>query len=434
MELRMSPEERERLKVMAARQEGRMSQIEAARVLGLSVRHMRRLEARYERHGDGGLVHGLRGRISNRQISSAVREEALAAVEENYRDFGPTLTAEYLAEREGIVVSRETLRRWMIQAGFWKGSRPKRPHRRHRPRRPCRGELVQMDTSVHDWFEGRGERPVVLITMVDDATGRVFERFFDTDSTVTNMEMLGDYIARWGRPRALYTDWASHFKHTPTTRDRRRAEQIQTQIQRALEALDIELITAHSPQAKGRVERRFGLEQDRLVKALRLEAISTLEAANAFVEQRYLPRSNARFAIQPACEVDVHRSAEDFDLDAILSVHHTRGVAPDYTVQFLGQTLQIEPGELSRRMPGMRVVVQERLDGTLRLQWKDRYLRFRPIPAHEHRSGHDRRGGSALGLRPPTEPPKTKPHTPAPDHPWRRTFLLGKKEDISTLR
>jgi hypothetical protein len=434
MELRMSRKERDRLKVMAARQQGRMSQVEGARVLGLSVRQFRRLERRYERHGDAGLVHTLRGRVSNRQITPEVREAALAAVRSDYADFGPTLAAEYLAEREGIVLSRETLRKWMILAGLWKGSRPKRPHRRHRPRRPCRGELVQMDTSVHDWFEGRGEGPVVLITMVDDATGWVFERFFDADSTATNMEMLRDYIARWGRPRALYTDWASHFKHTATAKERRRAEQIQTQIERALEALDIELIAAGSPQAKGRVERRFGLEQDRLVKALRLEGISTLQAANAFLEQRYLPRSNARFAIAPACEVDVHRSAEDFDLDGILSTHHTRCVAPDYTVQFLGQTLQIEPGELSRRTPGMRVVVQQRLDETLRLQCRACYLKFRPIAPHEHRSGRDRLGGSSLGLRPPSEPPKAKPHIPPPDHPWRRTFLKSKKEDISTLR
>jgi hypothetical protein len=434
MELRMSRKERDRLKVMAGRDQGRISQAEGARVLGLSVRQFRRLERRYERHGDAGLVHALRGRVSNRRIGPEVRAAALEAVQAHYADFGPTLAAEYLAEREGIVVSRETLRQWMILEGLWKGSRPQRPHRRHRPRRPCRGELVQMDTSLHDWFEGRGREPVVLITMVEDATGQVFERFFDTDSTATNMEMLREYIAQWGRPRALYTDWASHFKHTPTAKDRRRAERIQTQIQRALEALDIELIAAHSPQAKGRVERRFGLEQDRLVKALRLEGISSREAANAFLAQKYLPRSNARFAVKPACEVDAHRSAEGFDLDGILSVHHKRCVASDYTVQFLGQTLQIEPGQLSRRTPGMQVVVQERLDGTLALQRSDRYLEFRPIPAHVHRSAQARQGGSALGLSPPSEPPKHNPRIPAPDHPWRRPFLIGKKEDISTLR
>lgn len=434
MELRMSRKERDRLKVLAQVEEGKLSQRAGAEALGLSVRQVRRLQARYQARGDAGLVHGLRGRRSNRKLDEAVRQRVLEAIDKRYRDFGPTLASEYLAQCEGIEVSRETVRCWMMQAGLWKGSRPRREHRSHRPRRSCRGELVQMDTSVHDWFEGRGEQPVVLIAMVDDATGVVFERFFRSDSTATNMAMLLEYVRRWGRPRALYTDWASHFKHTPPAKARVRREQMKTQIERALEELDIELIPAQSPQAKGRVERRFGLEQDRLVKALRLEGISTLEAANAFLEQRYLPRSNARFAVAPACEADMHRDAEDLDLEGIFSVQETRGVARDATVQFRGQTLQIEQPEPALAGGRARVVVQERLDGSLHLTWKGRYLRFRLIAPHEHRSGRRVQGGPTVGLRPPSGPPARKPHVPPPDHPWRRTFLSGKKEDTSTLR
>ena len=434
MELRMSRKERDRLKVIEQVHRGLMSQLKAAEVLRLSVRQVRRIERRYRREGDGGLVHRSRGRPSSRRIDEAVRHRALQWIERRYWDFGPTLAAEYLAQEAGIGASRETVRGWMMEAGLWRGSRKKRPHRRRRPRRRCLGELVQMDTSIHDWLEGRGEK-AVLITMIDDATNRVFQRFFPADTTTANMAMIGDYIARYGRPIALYTDWASHFKHTSHRRERRMLGEKLTQIERALGEVDIELIAARSPQAKGRVERRFGIDQDRMIKALRLEGITTIEAANRFLDSTFTGRMNQKFARPAAEAADAHRSAQGLDLDAILSVQHTRRVAKDCTVQFKGQVYQIEAGEIADGLAGARVTVEQRLDRTVRMRWGDRYLGYQKLgPA---RGQNDRRAGDrSVGLRPPSRSPakKRKPYLPPPDHPWRRTFSFGKKEDTSTLR
>ncbi len=420
MELRMSRKERERPKVIEQVHRGRMSQVKAAEVLRVSVRQVRRIQRRYRREGDAGLVHRSRGRPSRRRIDEAVRQRALQWIERRYRDFGPTLAAEYLAQEAGIEASRETVRRWMMEAGLWRGSRKKRPHRRRRPRRPCRGELVQMDTSIHDWFEGRGEQ-AVLITMIDDASNHVVQRFFPADTTTANMEMIGHYVAHHGRPMALYTDWASHFKHTPHRRERRRLGKKLTQIERALGELDIELIAARSPQAKGRVERRFGIDQDRLVKALRLNNVSTIEAANRLLDNEYLPRMNTRFTSAPAHRADAHRSAQGLDLDAIFSVQETRRVANDCTVQFKGQVFQIEAGQIAHGLAGTRLTVEQRLDGTVRMRWGDRYLGYQKLgPA---RGQNDRRAGDrSVGLRPPSRSPakRSKPYVPPPDHPWRK--------------
>jgi transposase len=431
MELRMSRKERDRLRAMERIEQGLMSQVEAGRAMKLSARQVRRVVARWRAQGDAGLVHRLRGRGSNRKIACEVRARAARALAERYLGFGPTLASEYLAEEQGILVSRETVRRWMMEEGLWRGSRPRRPHRHRRRRRSCQGELVQMDTSIHDWLEGRGES-AVLISMIDDATSRVFQRFFPADTTPANMELMRDYVARFGRPLAFYTDWASHFKHTPSRGQDRALAGRRTQIERALGELGIELIAAHSPQAKGRVERLFGREQDRLVKALRLKGVSTIQGANDFLQRHYLDRSNARFGVRAVYPSDLHRSGEGYDLEAIFSLQQTRSVAQDYTVQFRGQTFQIEAGEIAGGLRGTRVVVEERLDGSLRLRWRDRYLRHRrilgatPAPLRE--------GGPSLGLRPRSGPPSRKPWVPPPDHPWKRTFLLCAKKDSSTVR
>jgi len=436
MELRMSRIERDRLKVIEQVERGMISQMDAARVLKLSTRQVRRLQGRYRAEGDRGLIHRLRGRRSNRRISEAARSAAIERIETRYRDFGPTLAAEYLADEAAITVSRETVRGWMIEAGVWRGSRPRRPHRRRRPRRRCLGELVQMDTSIHDWFEGRGES-AVLIAMIDDATSRVMPRFFASDTTAANMTLLRDYIERHGRPLALYTDWASHFKHTPNVKQRRAAERRRTQIERALGELGIELIAARSPQAKGRVERRLGVAQDRLVKALRLNNISTISAANRFIERVYEPRINAKFSVTAAEPADVHGAVEGFDLDAIFSIQHPRRVANDCTVRLDGQTYQIEAGATAPGLAGSRVTLERRLDSTMRLRWGDRYLRYRRLgPTAPSGKKEQPVADPSVGPSPPSRSAtkKIKPYIPPHDHPWRRTFLPGKKPDNSTLR
>jgi transposase len=451
MELRMSRKERDRLKVIEQLDKGLIGQQQAAAWLGLSVRQVRRTLRRYQEHGDHGLVHQGRGKPSNRRLDEATMERAKELLRTRYRDFGPTLAAEHLAQDDAIAVSRETVRSWMRQQGLWGGQRKKRPHRHRRPRRSCFGELVQIDTSSHDWLEGRGPQ-MVLITMIDDATSRKLARFFETDSTATNMALIKLWIERHGRPLALYTDWASHFKQVGQAG----AKAARTQIERALGELDIRLIAAHSPQAKGRVERSHGTDQDRLVKELRLAGIATMVAANRFLEDVYLPRVEEKFAVEPAGAVDAHRSREGLDLEAILSIQETRRVAGDYTVQVDGVAWQIERGEIAGGLRGGKLVVERRLDGTMRLRWGDRYLKhhraplvfkYKPEVGEEPDGAPAGVGGASFregSLRSPSlhcaPPTPAKPRTkakatpakatpkPAPDHPWRKgTFLNCRK-------
>jgi transposase len=417
MQLLMSQRERDRLKVIdeVASGEGgvrRVTQAQAGELLGLSERQVRRLVKRYREEGDVGLIHRSRGRASNRKTPTRIRQRVVKRLRESYEGFGPTLASEKLAERDGLVVSRETVRRWMIAEGLHEPRQRRVEARKWRERRACYGELVQMDTSIHDWLEGRGEE-AVLITMIDDATSRVVMRFYPADTTQTNMAHLREYIARNGRPVALYADKASHFT---TTRSATIAEELQgheaeTQIQRALRELQIEYIPAHSPQAKGRVERSFGTAQDRLIKELRLAGICTIEAANAFLEETYMPLVNERFTVEPTCPVDAHRSADGFDLEGIFSVQESRTVANDYTIRFDNTRYQITHRPLPPGLRRSRVVVEQRLDASLRLRYRGRYLDFecvgpvrRPAPA----------APAPVGLRPPsagaanTQRPTTK--------------------------
>lgn len=382
MELRMSSKERDRLKVLAQMDAGLMTQIKAAELLGITPRQVRRLAARRAASGDAGLVHAARGRRGNRRIPAEDEERAKAALAGVYADFGPTLACEKLAEREGIGVSRETVRLWMRGLALEGGRRKPRPHRRRRPRRSCFGELVQIDTSDHEWLEGRGPR-LWLVTMIDDATGFKLARFFSGDGVEPNMTVLKLWMERMGRPVALYSDHAGHFRQveiagrlTP-----------QTQIERALASLDVRLIIAHSPQAKGRVERSHGTDQDRLVKELRLEGISTAERANEFLEKVYLPRINAKFSVPAADLADAHRTLEGFDLEAILSRQETRTVALDWTVQIDGVAWQLEGGAIKGMPPRAKVTLERRLDGTNRIRWGDRYLSYRSAPQRPFRAG-----------------------------------------------
>lgn len=440
----MSLKERDRMKLVheylsqpsSARH---LTQAKAAQLCGLSERQFQRLVRRYRVEGDAGLVHQARGRSSNRKLDDATVAEAVSILRDpRYHDFGPTLAAEKLAQLQGLTLSRETVRRLMTEAGLWK------PRRRHvvahtqRPRRECFGELVQMDTSIHDWFEGRGEQ-AVLIAMVDDATSRIMMRFFAADSTLTNMALLRQYLRRYGRPLAIYADRASHFM---TTRDATVQEQLagheaETQIQRALRELDIEYIAAYSPQAKGRVERSFKTAQDRLVKELRLADIGDIEAANDYLQREFIPWWNQHLSQPPAHPTDAHRRIAGYDLNVILSCQTTRTVANDYTVRHEGRQYQIDRKCI---VPGLRkakVVVEERLDGTVRLRFNGQNLRHKLVEASPVRAGELRSPG---GLRSPARPGDARPGaaTPKPTHarhqPQRTTVLLCTEDDSSTLR
>jgi len=431
MTLTMTQHDRDRLKVIEQLQQRQLTQRQAAVLLGRSERHVRRILRRYQAEGDAGLLHRSRGRPSNRRLPEATREQVLAILRQpDWRDFGPTFAAEKLQQRHGLRVSREKLRRWMIEDGLWKPRR--RPTRAHtwRERRACRGELIQWDTSEHDWFEGRGEQ-AVFINMVDDATSALWGRFYPADTSENNRHLLEEYLQRHGRPVAFYTDKDSIFRvNRPADREEQLAgREAESQVGRALRELDIELIWAHSPQAKGRVERSFGTLQDRLVKELRLAGVSTIADANRFLEEQFLPDHNAHFATAPACAVDAHRPVGAFDLAATLSHQGTRTVTNDYTIQYENQRYQIERAGVQPGLRGDKVWVERRLDGTLALRWRGQYLPYHAVPAAAAGAAP---GGSAPLARPAPRrgPAPAKAHQPTPDHPWRqpgtRTFLFGR--------
>ena len=448
MELRMSSKERERLKVLAALSEGRLKQGQAARLLGLSTRQVRRILKRYRRQGDSGLVHRSRGRRSNRKRPEKVRRKALACIRRDYRDFGPTLAAEKLQERDGLTVSRETVRQWMMAEGLWQG-RPRRvTHRQWRPRRECFGELVQLDASPHAWFEGRAESEPVMLTLIDDATGVRMQRFYEAEGTAPTMDLVGRWLRKYGRMLAIYGDKAGYLvvNRPPEAEEALAGREAETQVGRALRELGIDYIPAHSPQAKGRVERSHGVDQDRLIKELRLHGLSTIEEANRFLETEYTPMCNRKFAVPAASSVDAHRRLTGFDLKAILSHQEQRVVTNDYTVQYQGQKWQILKQSHGGRLRRAKVTVEQRLDGSVKFRWRGRYLRTRRIatklvtPAPPATSPAGRRAATASGLRPAASaarPPRQQ-WKPSPDHPWRkpwkRTVLLCRKPDISTLR
>ena len=261
----------------------------------VSVRQVQRMLKNLEERGDRAVVHRLRGRESNRKIDPKVRDKAVKILSaEVYKGFGPTLAAEHLAKKHGITVSRETLRKWMQATGLWKGRgrRIERPHLWRERRSRC-GELVQWDTSDHDWLEGRGTERLYLISMIDDATSRLYARFVGSDSTEENMRTLQGYLEAYGRPVAFYTDKASLFRNNEKRRrdapgvDQDSREMPPTQIGRALQELGIIWIAAHSPQAKGRVERSFDTAQDRLVKEMRVAGVKTIEEANQYLATNF---------------------------------------------------------------------------------------------------------------------------------------------------
>ena len=338
----MTQRERDRLVALNKADKKLITQKQAAQQIGLSERQVRRLLAKLRSQGDRAVIHAARGRASNRKISAKVEKRAAAILSKPlYADFGPTLAAEYLQQRHGIHVGRETLRGWMAAAGLWKPRRRK-PRRAHlwRPRRRCRGELVQWDTSEHDWLEGRGEK-LYLIGMIDDASSELLARFVRHDSSAENRRLLKTYLEKNGRPAAFYTDRASLFVNAPKNSAGEDPKTLPpTQIGRALEELGIESIRAYSPQAKGRVERSFGTAQDRLVKGLRVAGASTIKQANAYLESEFLPWWNATLRVQPVHPDEAHRElGPEHDLDSARSHVETRRVANDYTIRFQGKAL-----------------------------------------------------------------------------------------------
>jgi len=421
-QLLLTQNERDRLKVLHEIQQGHLTQAEGGRQLGISERWVRELVRRVRQRGDQAVIHGLRGKRSKRRCGKKVQERAVQLYRREYGDFGPTLAVEYLAAEHQIVVSKETLRKWLIEAGAWKPRR-RRVKQVHvwRPRRSCQGELVQWDTSIHDWLEGRSQAPVKLIAMIDDATNELFARFVREDSTREHMQVLRTYLESHGRPLSFYTDKAGLFRANPRRigYGEELTEEAETQIGRALRELGIELIHAHSPQAKGRVERCFGTLQDRLVKGLRKAGIASLEEANHYLEQVFLPLWSQRFRREPANPVDAHRPlGKTLELASILSHVEARRVANDYTVSWEGQMYQIPPEAVQPGLRAATVRVEQRLDGTVWVRVGERTV---PVTRCERRP---------RPVSPSARQPVRKDHKRGGKSVWMTTFELKKAPPV----
>jgi transposase len=375
----MSQEERDYLDWLKRAKDGSITQREAALRMGVSDRWVRTLLERMDRQGDLVVVHGLRGKPSNRKLPDKTKRQALAILKQpDWHDFGPTFAAEQLAKQHQIHVGKETLRGWMIEGGLWRSaSRDISEVHPWRPRRSAFGELVQWDTSEHDWLEGRG--PVrYLVRMIDDATSWSWGRFVESDATPQNMGVLWEYLERNGRMVDVYTDRDSMFVVPPRpgeSAEQRRETDRLTQLGRALRELGIGSIVAYSPQAKGRIERSFKTAQDRLVKQLRLAKVMTLKDANAFLEKEHWPEWNERFASPVTDFANHHRPlTPQLDLAAILSHVEERVIGNDYTISFAGRRYQIGRSEIQAGMRRQRLRVEFRLDGELKARYEGRYV------------------------------------------------------------
>jgi transposase len=403
----MSREERARLEVFGRVRDGHLTVVAAAAALGIGVRQARRLRRAHVERGDAGLVHGLRGRASNRKADDATRAAVLELYRRKYAGFGPTLACEYLARDDGHVVSHDALGRWLRAEGLFEKRRKRGRHRLRRARRKCAGELVQMDGSWHDWFEGRGPW-CCLMVMVDDATGRVFARFYDKETLASAFDVFGRYARVYGLPRAIYVDKAGIYRAeegSPATR-------VPTQFGRAMEQLGVELILANSPQAKGRVERMNGTLQDRLVKEMRLRGVSTVAAANALLDGSFLDGFNAKFVVAPARKADVHRKAPA-DLHEVLCEREERAVGRDWCVQWRGRLLQVDTRHagLDLPRPGRRVTVIQKACGGLVVRYGGETLAWAEASERPAR----------VRAKKPRKPvTNNKAFKPGPDHPFNR--------------
>ena len=412
--LRMSERERDRLRILEMVRSGRIKLRKAAGLLTISYRHCKRINRRYREGGDEGLVHRSRGRASNRRKDPAIRAAVIRRYRQRYDGFGPTLASEKLV-KEGYKIHHETLRLWLLEEGLWSRQRKRKKYRSWRERKEHRGEMIQMDGSIHDWFEGRGES-AVLINMVDDATGTTFARFHRGETTYAAMKTLWDYIELYGIPRSLYVDRDAVFitDREPTIQEELLGEKPLTQFGRASQQLGIRILYAHSPQAKGRVERKNGVYQDRLVEELRLEGVGTIEDGNRILAGDFLDELNERFAVAPKSNMDLHKPLpRGMDLRRILCFEEEQVVDNDWTVRWKNRIFQIRGGSQNLPPARKKVTVQEWLDSSIHIVYRGKEVRCEeiyPYPCTEKKRVKPKRMGCGKG----------KYYTPPPDHPWKR--------------
>jgi transposase len=419
----MSTNELKRAGVLARVAAETLTLRSAAALMAVSYRQAKRLYGRYRTTGAVGLRHGSAGRASNRATAARIRTRALALVRKKYggpvdERFGPTLAAEHLGNEDGLTVDHETLRRWMLAAGVWSRTRKGSPHRRRRERKAHFGELVQMDGSVHAWFEDRAPASC-LLSLVDDATGKTLGRLGTQETIWAAVGVLRAWIERYGIPHALYTDWKNVYVRAPNAAERLTGAEPLTQFGRMCATLGIQIIPASSPQAKGRIERNHGTQQDRLVKKLRRKGIADLDTANTFLETAYWADHNARFAQAPASSDDFHVAKPcGLRLESVFRLQEERTVSNDWVVRYDNRRLQLErqSGQAPARST---VVVWESRDGRLEIRYRDQVMRWTELVA----------GAVPPAPRPAVEAPVAIPAPPArfrtrpaADHPWRKGY------------
>ncbi len=409
----MSDKELRRGEVLGRVKRGELKLTEAAQLLEISYRQTKRMWRRYATGGTKGLRHGNVGRVSNRAKPVEFRKQVLQRVREHYggeaqERFGPTLAAEHLLQDHDLEVSVRTLRRWMLAAGLWSRRRQRKAHR---------GELIQVDGSHHGWLEGRGPKGC-LMNFVDDATGRGLCRFSDEETTWAAADLLQAWVRQHGVPKALYCDWKNVYKRQPTSREAIEGIEPETQFGRMCAKLGIRIIAASSPQAKGRVERHHGTHQDRLIKKMRLEGIADYEAANRYLEERYLPEHNAKFGCEPAAEADFHqRLPKRLDLKWVFCLEAERVVSNDLVVRFENRFLQLKAKRNQSLGAGARVTLEQSRDGELRVRFEGRAVGFEEIDRPQPKERAE-----------PRQRAVRQPRQPAAEHPWRRPLLSQKRK------
>lgn len=410
-----SQRELKRLHIVQKVIEGTLKQTEAAEILSLSIRQTGRIVVRVKEEGSQGVVHRTRGQESNRKLPQEVKDQVLELYRKHYEGFGPTLAQEKLFERDGISISDETLRGWLIEAELWKKKRKGKQHRQWRPRKARHGEMIQADGSHHDWFEGRGPA-CVFMGYIDDATGKVYGGFYEYEGTIPAMDSFRRYIRKHGIPMSLYMDKHTTYKATgePTIEEQLNGTEPISEFGRALKALGVQLIHANSPQAKGRVERLFNTLQDRLVKEMRLREISSIAEANEFLKE-YLPIYNRRFGKKAAEAENLHRPIpKGLNLNRILCIKTERTVRNDFTIVLDRKLYQIEEAVKTKKL-----MVEEYTDGSMAIWCQGQKVKFREIALRPEKS-----------QKQPPSPRRRKALTPAKNHPWRGLLFVPKKLKI----
>lgn len=396
---------------------------EAAELLNLTVRHIRRLKRKIIKNGINGLVHGNRGKSGNRKIPNEERQKIIELLHKNYSDFGPTLATEKLKERHKIERNKDTIRAIMIAEKLWKlECKKKEKHREWRQRKAHKGELIQYDGSYEHWFEDRGEE-CCLLASIDDADSDVWARFDDHEGIEPTFNLWSDYVKRFGKPNSIYVDRFSTYsmnhklaKENPDTL---------TQFERAMKELNIAVIHAHSPQAKGRVERLFKTLQDRLIKELRLQNISTIHDANEFLEKEFLPKFNAKFMVEVRSKSNLHKKLNEQEkkkLDSIFSRQYERVVKNDFTISHKKNYYQLEKIQPVTICKQDKIIVEEKMDKSIKFRLRGKYLNYKLLPEKPRKINSKNNPQWVI--------PGITVHVPPVNHSWKQ---IAKMEYLKKL-